>query len=90
MNKSDLVAAIASEAGITKADSDKTLNALISVITASLKKGEKVTIPGFITLSKENRPERDGRNPSTGAKIKIAAKNVVKAKIGKTLSEEIK
>ena len=89
MNKSDLIAAVASQAGITKADAEKAVNAFISAVTGSLKSGAKVTIPGFLTASKETRAARKGRNPSTGAEINIPAKNVVKIKAGKTLVEQV-
>ncbi len=87
MNKSELVDAIAKSADFTKVDAAKALDAIISSITASVKKGNKVTIPGFISFEKVKRAARDGRNPSTGATIKIKAKNVVKLKAGKTLQD---
>ncbi len=90
MNKSDLVAAIAKESKLTKTDSDKALNALIAAVTKGLKKGDKVTIPGFVTISKVKRAARNGRNPQTGKTIKIAARNVAKFKAGKTLQDGLK
>jgi DNA-binding protein HU-beta len=89
MNKSDLVAEIASKSGLTKTDAEKALNAFIAAVTAGLKSGSKISVPGFLTLSKARREARTGRNPQTGASIQIAAKNVVKTKIGKTLEEAI-
>jgi DNA-binding protein HU-beta len=90
MNKTDLIAAIAKEADLTKVDADNAVNALIAVITKALKKGDKVTVPGFVTISKEKRKARTGRNPATGKEIKIAAKNVAKFKAGKTLQDAVK
>ena len=89
MNKSELIAAIAQDSGLTKADSEKALNSFIAVVTKCLKKGDKLTIPGFVTASKSKRSARTGRNPQTGKEIKIAAKNVVKFKAGKTLDEAV-
>ena len=89
MNKTELIDAIASSTGLTKADSTKAVDSLIANVTKSLKNGNKVTIPGFLTLEKSRRPERKGRNPSTGAEITIAAKNVVKVKAGKALQDAI-
>jgi DNA-binding protein HU-beta len=90
MNKTELVAAIAKDSKLTKADAEKALNALIGVVGKALKKGEKVTIPGFVTISKVKRSARSGRNPQTGKEIKIAAKNVAKFKAGKTLTDSLK
>lgn len=90
MNKTELVAALAKDSKLTKADAEKVLNALISVVSKTLKKGEKVTIPGFVTISKVKRGARTGRNPQTGKEIKIAAKNVAKFKAGKTLTDSLK
>jgi DNA-binding protein HU-beta len=89
MNKSELIDAIAKESSLTKTDAEKALNAFSAVVTKALKKGEKITIPGFISIDKSKRKARTGRNPQTGAEIKIPAKNVVKFKAGKTLDEAI-
>lgn len=90
MNKTELVAALAKDSGLTKADAEKALKSLITVVTKSLKKGDKITIPGFVNISKEKRKARTGRNPATGKEIKIAAKNVAKFKAGKTLQDALK
>jgi DNA-binding protein HU-beta len=89
MNKSELIDTIAAEAGLTKTDAAKSLDVFINAVTKSLKNGTKVTIPGFVTFEKIARPARTGRNPSTGKEIKIAAKNAVKIKAGKTLQDAI-
>lgn len=89
MNKAELIAAIASDSGLTKSDAEKALNAYIAAVTKALKSKKKVVIPGF--MSAENRPRKasTGRNPRTGEKIKIPAKNIPKLKAGKTLTEAL-
>ena len=89
MNKTDLVAAIAEQAGLTKADANKAIDATINAITESVNKGSKVTIPGFATFEKSERAARKGRNPATGKEIDIPAKNVVKIKAGKALQDAV-
>lgn len=90
MNKSELVSAIAKETNLTNVAAEGAVNALISIVTKSLKKGEKVVVPGFVTISKAERKARVGRNPSTGAEIKIAAKKVAKFKAGKALQDALR
>ena len=90
MNKGDLVKVIADTAGVTNATANETLNTVLESIRKALKKGDKVTLIGFGTFSTAKREKRDGRNPSTGAKIKIPAKTIVKFKAGKELSEAVK
>lgn len=90
MNKSELIAAIANDSKLTKVFAEKALNALINVVTKALKKGEKITVPGFVTISKQKRKARNGRHPQTGKEIKIPAKNIAKFKAGKTLEEALK
>ncbi|MGV3739921.1 MAG: HU family DNA-binding protein [Gammaproteobacteria bacterium] len=89
MNKSELVDAIASEAGITKAAAAKNLDAMITIIKKALKKGESVVIPGFGSFMVSERKERTGRNPQTGAVIKIKAQNSPKFKPGKGLKDAV-
>ena len=86
MNKGELVTAIAGESGLTKADSEKALNATIKCIQDSMKKGDKVALIGFGSFSVMQRAARNGRNPQTGKEIKIAAKKVVKFKPGAELA----
>jgi len=86
MNKGELTSAIAASAGLTKADSEKALNAIISSISKSLKKGERVGLVGFGSFSVSQRAKRMGRNPQTGKEITIPAKKVVKFKPGADLS----
>ena len=89
MNKSELVSAMATSADITKAAADKALNAVIDSVTTTLKKGDKVALIGFGTFSASKRAARDGRNPSTGKKIKIKAKTVAKFKAGSRLADAV-
>ncbi|MFW8602391.1 HU family DNA-binding protein [Desulfobacterota bacterium M19] len=90
MNKTELVAAIAKSAEITKADASRALQALLDAITTSLAEGESIALTGFGTFSVTQRAARTGRNPRTGAELKIAAKTVAKFKPGKGLSEAVK
>ena len=85
MNKTELIAAMAEKAGLTKVDAGKALNAYVDVVKEQLTKGEKITLVGFGTFDVVSRPARTGRNPRTGAKIKIAAKKSAKFKAGKGL-----
>ncbi|MGA1839898.1 MAG: HU family DNA-binding protein [bacterium] len=87
MNKADLVEKMAGEAGISKVAGEKSLNAFIDGIKGALKKGENVTLIGFGTFSVANRKSRVGRNPQTGAELKIPARKVVKFKPGKGLKD---
>ena len=90
MNKQELVAAIAAEANLTKAASEKAVNAFVKAVSDSLKKGDSVQLIGFGTFSVGKRNARVGRNPQTGKEIKIAAKKVAKFKAGKALSDLVK
>ena len=87
MNKTELVAAIADEAGLSKKDAEKALKAFTDVVTEELKKGEKVQLVGFGTFEVSERAAREGRNPQTGAAMKIAASKAPKFKAGKALKD---
>ena len=89
MNKSDLIDAMAEQAGITKAAAKKALETMLNEIEGSLKKGNRVSLVGFGSWSVSRRAARDGRNPQTGATIRIQAKNVVKFKAGSDLSSSV-
>ncbi len=89
MNKTELIDAMASGAGISKAEAKKALNAAIDAITNALKNDERVALVGFGTFSTSTRAARKGRNPQTGAEIDIPAKKVVKFKAGLELSKGI-
>jgi DNA-binding protein HU-beta len=90
MNKTELVDAIATATNLTKVDVTAVLDAFIETSKKQLKKGEEINLVGFLSLKKVQRAARAGRNPQTGKEIKIAAKNVVKAKVGKTLQDAVK
>jgi DNA-binding protein HU-beta len=89
MNKAELIDAIAQESGLTKADSKKALDALISSVGAGLKKGESITLVGFGSFSVSKREAKTGRNPQTGKPLQIPAKNVVRFKPGSELSASV-
>ena len=89
MNKSELVAAIAEAAGITKADASRALQALLETITTTMSNGGGVSLTGFGTFSVSERAARTGRNPSNGKALKIPAKKVAKFKAGKGLSQAV-
>ena len=89
MNKTELVAAIAANAELSKKDSEKALKAFIDVVTEELKKGEKVQLVGFGTFEVIERAAREGRNPLTGEKMKIKASKAPKFKAGKALKDMI-
>ena len=89
MNKTDLINGMAEQAGITKAAAKKALDSMLIDIEGALQKGNRVSLVGFGSWSVSKRAARDGRNPQTGATIKIAAKNVVKFKAGAELSGSV-
>jgi DNA-binding protein HU-beta len=89
MNKGDLINKIAESADVTKAQATDALNAVLDGVSGALEDGDKVTLIGFGTFSVSRRDARTGRNPQTGEKIRIAAKNVVKFKPGKELTEKV-
>lgn len=89
MNKMELIADVANNAKLSKSDAAKALDALITVVTKALKKGEEVRIVGFGTFGVAVRKAGIGRNPRTGEEIKIAKKKRVKFKGGKQLADAI-
>jgi DNA-binding protein HU-beta len=89
MNKAELIAKIADDAGITKTQANASLDSFVEAVTKTLKGGGKVTLVGFGTFSVSKRAARNGRNPQTGAVIKIKAKKVAKFKAGKELSAKL-
>ncbi|HEX5090646.1 MAG TPA: HU family DNA-binding protein [Nocardioides sp.] len=82
MNKGDLKDAVAQAAGLSGADAERALDAVLDTITKAVASGDKVTIPGFGTFEKRERSARTGRNPQTGAEIQIAATSVPGFKAG--------
>jgi len=89
MNKADLIDAIASDAGITKAQAKAALDSFTDNVTKALAEGGKIQLIGFGTFSVTERAAREGRNPQTGATLKIAAKKVAKFKAGAELSAKL-
>ena len=89
MNKTELVAAVAEQADISKKDAEKALKAFVDVVTEEMKKGEKVQLVGFGTFEVSKRPERQEINPATKEKITIAAANVPKFKAGAALKNAL-
>ena len=89
MNKTELVAAIAAQSGTSKKDAEAVLNAFVDVVGDTLKKGDKISLVGFGTFEARKRAAREGKNPQTGAKIKIAATTVPAFKAGKALKDKV-
>lgn len=89
MNKTELVAAIAEQAEISKKDAEKALKAFTDVVAEELKKGEKIQLVGFGTFEVSERAAREGRNPQTGEAMAIAASKTPKFKAGKALKDSI-
>lgn len=87
MNKTELVAAMAEQAGVSKKDAEKTLKAFTDVVADELKKGGKIQLVGFGTFEVAERAAREGRNPQTGKTMKIAASKAPKFKAGKALKD---
>ncbi len=89
MNKTELVAAMADQAGLSKKDSEKALKAFTDVVAKELKKGGKVQLVGFGTFEVVKRAAREGRNPQTGSVMKIKASKAPKFKAGKALKDAV-
>lgn len=89
MNKAELVSVIADNAGLSKTQANAALDSFTNAVTKALKSGDKVTLVGFGTFSVSKRNARTGRNPQTGATIKIKAKKVARFKAGKELSAKL-
>ena len=89
MKKVELVEAIAAAAGLTKADANRALDATLEAITKALSKGDKVTLVGFGTFGVSKRAARVGRNPQTGAEVKIPARKAVTFKAGAALKDTV-
>lgn len=89
MNKTELIAAAAEQAGLTKKDTEKVINAALDAITAALVKGDKVQVSGFGIFEVKEREARTGRNPQTGEAMEIAASRTPSFKASKTLKDAI-
>jgi len=90
MTKAELIAHVANDAKIKKADAEKAINSLIKAISKTLKGKGRLALAGFGTFAVTARKAREGRNPQTGKPIKIPATKVVKFKPGKALKELVK
>lgn len=89
MTKTELINEVAEKSGLTKKDSGKAIDAVFDVMTKALAKGEKVTLVGFGSFEVRKREARKGRNPQTGAEIKIAARKVPVFRAGKALKDAV-
>ena len=89
MNRKELIDALAAKAGSSKADADRNIGALIEIITATLKKGDSLTLVGFGTFEVRKRAARAGRNPATGEALKIKASKAPAFKAGATLKAAV-
>ena len=85
MTKAELIDAVAAAAGVTKADAERTVGAFFDIVVSQAKKGEKVAWPGFGSFSTSKSAARTGRNPQTGAEVKIAASTRMKFTASSTL-----
>ena len=89
MNKTELIAAVAENAGLSKKDGEKAVNAVLDAITGALVAGDKVQLVGFGTFDVKERAARVGRNPKTKEEIQIPASRVASFKVGKALKDAI-
>lgn len=89
MNKTELIAAVADKAELSKKDAEKAINAVIASVTDALEKGDKVQLVGFGTFEVRSRNARTGKNPRTGEAIEIAASKVPAFKAGKALKDSV-
>ena len=89
MNRKELIDALATSTGSSKADADRAIGALLDIISDTLKKGESLSLVGFGTFEVRSRAARTGRNPKTGEELKIKAAKVPAFKPGATLKAEV-
>jgi DNA-binding protein HU-beta len=89
MTKAELIEAVATKAGTTRQDAEKTVEAFFEVVVASAKSGEKVAWPGFGSFSTSKRAARTGRNPQTGAPVKVPASTALKFTASSVLKAEL-
>ena len=89
MNKAELIAALASTAGLDKKDAEKFLKAFEEVVIKSLSEGNKIQMVGFMSMEVVDRPQREGRNPRSGETMIIPASKAVKFKAGKLLKDSV-
>ncbi len=89
MNKAELIDAVADKSGVSKADANRGVDTMLDVITRALKKGDKVSLVGFGIFQVRRRAARKGRNPKTGAEIRIPAGKTPAFKAGKALKDAV-
>jgi DNA-binding protein HU-beta len=89
VNKSELIEKVAGQAGLSKSDAEKAVNAFIGVVEAAVATGDKVTVPGFGAWSRTFRAARTGRNPRTGEPVAIPAANAVKFSVGADFKKKV-
>lgn len=89
MNKTELIAAVAEKAELSKKDAEKAMKAFTDVVAEELVKGEKIQLVGFGTFEVSERKEREGRNPKSGEKMTISASRTPKFKAGKALKDQV-
>ena len=89
MNKTELIAAMAEQAELSKKDAEKAVKAFTDVVAEELVKGEKIQLVGFGTFEVSERKEREGRNPKSGEKMTISASRTPKFKAGKALKDQV-
>lgn len=90
MTKDQLVTALSEKAGVSKKDAGEVLDAFTDTVTATLSKGDSITLTGFGAFSVSHRAARQGRNPQTGAALQIPAMNVPRFKAGKALKDAVR
>ncbi|HEU4402413.1 MAG TPA: HU family DNA-binding protein [Candidatus Polarisedimenticolia bacterium] len=90
MNKAELISRVARETRVTKVHAARVIDSMLDQITKTLRKGERASLVGFGTFTVARRKARTGRNPQTGAPIKIASRRVVRFAAGKSLKSEIR
>jgi len=90
MNKTELIAVLAEQAEVSKKDAEKVLNAFVETVQKAVKADDKVQLVGFGTFESKDRAAREGKNPQTGEKIKIAACKVPAFKAGKAFKDLLK
>ncbi len=89
MKKVELIESVAAKAGLTKADAGRAVDAMVATITEALVKGDRVPLVGFGTFATSKRAARTGRNPQTGAEVKIPARTAVTFKAGSALKDAV-
>ena len=89
MNKSELIEKVAGQAGLSKSDAERAVNAFIGVVEGAVSSNDKVTLPGFGAWSRTSRAARTGRNPRTGEPVQIPASNAVKFSVGADFKKKV-